>query len=125
MSGLEQTCNRPRDERQGLLGIPSPSRGGLGWGRLFVARKVADASDFTLTPTLSLKGEGQSKGPGMNGRLLQFHHCAVVLDADADDGRNLLVEYGKDGVVHVADAVYPAGHDVVEYGLFAEGLEFR
>ena len=48
---------------QGLLVIPSPSGGGLGWGRLFVVRKVADSSDFTLTPTLSLKGEGQSKGP--------------------------------------------------------------
>ena len=43
----------------GLPIVPSPSGGGLGWGRPPLLCKVTDASDFTLTPTLSLKGEGE------------------------------------------------------------------
>ena len=50
-------------KRQGLLIVPSPTGGGLGWGRFSDAGKIADTDDFTLTPTLSLKGEGELKDP--------------------------------------------------------------
>ena len=40
---------------QGLSIVPSPSGGGLGWGRPLTGYKAADAHDFTLTP----KGEGE------------------------------------------------------------------
>lgn len=62
---------------------------------------------------------------GMNGLLVHFHHGAVILDADADDGRDFLVENIEDGVVEVADSVDPAGDHVVEHGLVTEGLQLR
>ena len=52
----------------GSYEIPSPCGGGLGWGRLPDAGKVADTRDFTLTPTLSLKGEGELKKPAESGK---------------------------------------------------------
>ena len=47
----------------GCVSIPSPTGGGLGWGRLPDFCKVVNTHDFTLTPTLSLKGEGEIKAP--------------------------------------------------------------
>ena len=43
-----------RELRQGLLIIPSPSGGGLGWGRSLGVGKGPALQDFTLTPALSL-----------------------------------------------------------------------
>ena len=62
----ERELKGPAMSNQGLLIVPSPFGGGLGWGRPPVVCKVADASDFTLTPTLSLKGEGELRGPAMS-----------------------------------------------------------
>ena len=54
--------------RQGLLIVPSPSGGGLGWGRSPVPSKVAVGHAFTLTPALSLKGEEELKDLGPQSR---------------------------------------------------------
>ena len=54
---------------QGLLIVPSPSGGGLGWGRSI----VSISQHFTLTPALSLKGEGELKDPrGRSDSLIAF-----------------------------------------------------
>ena len=46
--------------RQGLLIVPFPFRGGTRWGCSLVVHKDVVCQHFTLTPALSLKGEGQS-----------------------------------------------------------------
>ena len=43
--------------------VPSPSGGGLGWGRIPGVCEAVVKQDFTLTPTFSLKGDGESKDP--------------------------------------------------------------
>ena len=54
---------------------------------------------------------------------VDLDHCAIVLDANSDNGRDLLVEYVKDGIFQVAHTVDPSGNDIVEHGLVAERLE--
>ena len=48
---------------QGLLIVPSPSRGGLGWGRIPGGCKAVGKQDFTLAPALSIKRDGELKDP--------------------------------------------------------------
>ena len=50
--------------RWGLLIVPAPSGGGLGWRRLPGGCKAVGKQDFTLTPALSTKREGELKDPG-------------------------------------------------------------
>ena len=49
---------------------PSPHGGGSEWGRSLVVHKDAGGQHFTLTPALSLKGEGELKDPGSGGGRL-------------------------------------------------------
>ena len=53
--------------RQGLLVVPFPFRGGTRWGCSLVVHKDVVCQHFTLTPALSLKGEGELKDPGYGG----------------------------------------------------------
>ena len=65
---LEDTLNKSLNasaftRSQGLLIVPSPSRGGLGCGRLPGGCKAVGKQDFALIPAFSIKREGQLKDP--------------------------------------------------------------
>ena len=62
--GPPSKTERAWKDWQGLLIVPFPFRGGTRWGCSLVVHKDVVCQHFTLTPALSLKGEGELKGPG-------------------------------------------------------------
>ncbi len=61
--GIDDWLRIPQSPLRGLLVVPSPSGGRVRVGASPLVREHWLSRDFTLTPALSFKGEGELKDP--------------------------------------------------------------